>query len=410
MSYKKPFALVFNPIWIIGLQTVLALILIWGKPSFTLAYVVLVSIPAIVYLVYALIWERLASRFRVSASTVFGSLVWKASIVLIVMVSLGNIFLIGQLVELYGGLTNAIANFGRTQFIIDVQYNAPRTVGYLISLNYILPVAVVPLVLHKGIRLSLLMLALPVLLLFAASNLYGARILFLDTLVSIILTSALLSRLRVRLLMGLLISGVLLIVGVAGLQAARYGDNLGRGFEEMGKYYSISLSHGSTIVSQNRTGQPLYWTLRSTFGVPLLSEVFGTQAVYEGVFGHIPIKSREDDFAYAARLGVDPRYNTFSIYGYSFLDLGVWGLFVVLFSYLSLHYMYSLYISMNPWGVLLYPALYALLLDQLRTNSIFSTRVVYFIITTIILMFVHKISTAYRSRVGREVFPLRKAR
>lgn len=410
MPYKKSFASVFNPAWAIILQTVLAILLISGNKSFTWLYLIFISVPAIIYILYAVLWSRLSGAAHTLDSSPFNAWVWKTSVLLLLLVSVGNVLLVLQLVEFYGGLSSTVKNFGRTQFIIDVQYNAPKIVSYLIGLNYIVPVAIVPVILRKGVKTSLIILALPVLLLVVASNLYGARILFLDTFISFALTAALLYHVRLKLIIGSTFLCVLLIFSVAGLQAARYGDNITRGFEEVAKYYSVSLNHGAIIISQNRTGQPMYWTLRSTFSVPFLSDVIGTQIVYESIFGRIPIKSREDDFAYAARLGVDPRYNTFSIYGYSFLDLGLWGLLIVLFSYLFVHYVYSLYMRGMPFGILLYPSFYALLLDQLRTNSIFSTRAIYFLITTAILMAVHIISSNSMSRTSGKGIAMRKLR
>jgi oligosaccharide repeat unit polymerase len=398
MNYKRSFARVFNPVWLIGFQTIVALIFIANSKVFTWSYVAIVVIPAILGFIYIFLWRSVSQKTPSDQNDHLSSNIWMVSLLMLVVVCLINVFIIFDLIGMYGGIPQAIRNFGSIPAVTAIQRNAPNSLNLLLTFNYFLPVIIVPLVLHFRLRICLLILFVPFLLLFLVASMYGARILLFDSLMALVIARALLHPFKPKLLVAFASFGIAMLVGLASLQAARNQNNLGTGFNEIGKYYSYSLYNGAIIVAHNRVGQPLYWTLRSSFSVPLISKIIGAEAVYEGLFGKIPIKSRKDDFDYAANLGADPRYNTFSIFGYSFLDLGIWGMFIILFSYIIVYYLYRLYIGAQTLGLLLYPSMYILLFDQLRTNSIFSIRSVYFVMVSAVMIFMH---ASYKSYVQR---------
>lgn len=408
-----PFAVVFHPIWLVIFQTILALVFVWDSRNFTWAYAMIVLVPAVLYLLYAFVTYKIKRLTPVKIEEVwekFGKAEVRLSVLVIFIISLGNILLIYELIDIYGGLSESINGFGSASKLSAVQFNTPRLISYLITLNYLLPVFIVPILMKRGLLPKLLLLIIILPLSFIGSGLFGARILFLDVATSTLLIISLTKKFRTRALMVMLIAVSILLCGLATLQANRSNLDLKGGFEQLGKYYSISLNHGATVVKHNNTQQPLYWTTRSLFGIPIISDVVGFQTVYEGVFGEIPIKDRRDDFNYAAKLGVDPTYNTFSIYGYSFIDAGMFSIVIIFISYIIMHQLYAYYISGKLFGLLLYPGFYCLLLDQLRTNSVFSSRAPFFVLAALAVIVCRLIAReGRRERVLADNLPERRS-
>lgn len=390
-SRGRSAGIIFNPLWLALLLSLLAVTLVDLRARTNPAYLLLVLAPVILYALYASVEGRVMSRVTPPRKVLFPlPVVWLCAGV-VTLITLSNLQMLLHFVALYGGWNRALGQLGATAFVNEIQQNSLSPIALFVQVNYLLPVFLVPLAGYSA-RWRWVLLGPALLVLLFASGLSGTRVLFLDALITVVMVLALGVRLRPRLL---LIGGaaLLALVGLfAVLQSVRSnGQDISDGMDVLGNYYRISLQQGANVVLADQTRQPLYWTLRSTFSVPLVSQLLGTVPVYESVFGHLPIKRRSDDFEYVKSLGADPRYNTLGIYGYSFLDAGLWGLFIVAFSYLILHLLYRAYLSGNLFGVLLFPPFYALFLDQLRTNSIYSVRMPFFVLCAMFLFVISRL-------------------
>ncbi len=400
-AFKAPSAIIFNPVWIIVIQTLFALAIVSGSKYFSLNYVYFVLTPAVIYYLFSMnlkyLRKPLQRQYRFSSE----AYIFASSIIILVLIS--NLMLSYILIGLYGGLGSVISNLGSTNKIVEIQFNSPKLVSQLIALNYFMPIVVVPIVLNNSVRKAFTLLLIPLLTLLIVAILFGARILFIDVLVAILIVRSLVYGFSLKNFVKFtyFVIGILLCVVV--VQSVRQKSSLMDGIIGIEKYYSVSLEHGALVISREETAQPLYWTLRSVFSVPYLSSGLGTKTVYEGIFGKIPLVTRGDDFTYAAKLGADPNFNTFSIYGYSFLDLGYWGVIIILGSYLIIQYLYVIFLSGTTFGLLLFPSMYVLLIDQLRTNSIFSLRAAFFIIASVIISIIAYLFDKKRIRSLRKM-------
>jgi len=384
MPYSKTLVGVFNPIYIISLQSLLAAILLYSRSYFDIGYYFIVLSPMLAYLPLSVSLTLLYAG-KIRSDIFISELIYKVTIILILIVSAFNVLLVYNLVESYGGIESAIANAGETYYIVRIQFNPPRIVSALISFNYIMPVLVVIVAIKNKILSNLTVLLFPVILLLIVGVLFGARILVIDVIVSYAVAKSMKMGLNYKSVSTLIVSGVLAVLCLSAFQAYRERESLDYGLRIVGDYYARSVQNGSQVFESNARSSPMYWSLRPLLSVPYASDIIGVRDLYEELFGKIPISSREDDFKYAEAIGVDPNFNTFSMYGYSILDAGSMGVFIILFAYFLLQIVYFGLLSGNFLCVLLFPPLYALAIDQLRTNGIFSPRVVFFILIALIL-------------------------
>ncbi|WP_156103480.1 hypothetical protein [Deinococcus sp. YIM 77859] len=398
---KYSAALLFNPALIIALQSILALVLIWHQASSDPGYIIFVILPLIIYLLYHTVIQRVQlsrTSFDATPNDYFLPASYYFCALLICFITVLNAFAILNLVVYYGGISRAVDMLGSQSIVTELQANLPRYMTYIMGANYALPVLIAPVLLRRVGFGSLILILVSSVFATIFGSLLASRIIFIDIIVSIIVITSLKYRLSIRSAVILLLFILLSFLGLVYLQASRIDSDWKKGLETLTKYYSVSILNGFNVISHNQQGQTLYWTLRSTFDIPFVSQALGTESVYEGLFGHIPIKTRRDDFSYAAKLGADPRYNTFGIYGYSFLDAGMWGMMILLASYVIVSILYRDYRRLGRIGIMLFPPMYSLVLDQLRTNSIYSSRAPFFIITAVVIYLFDKIVRRYLER------------
>jgi hypothetical protein len=169
-------------------------------------------------------------------------------------------------------------------------------------------------------------------------------------------------------------------ISVIYVQSLRSKGGLEAGLIETTKYYSKSLDNANMIIDKDVTTQSMFWTLRPVLSIPFIPSLLGIIDLYEQQYGALQIQKRADDFTYASDLGVDPSYNTFSSYGYAFLDWGWYGCIIVLFTMLILQGMYKAYLKNHLLASMTYPTLFILSFDQLRTYWFFSEFSMYCII------------------------------
>lgn len=392
MNFKS----IYNPVFLISLQTLLIIYITSSSGLFTGFYPVLIIFPLLVLLCIGIIFSKLLRKRNDYIE--FSKITVGVCYFSIAFIGIVNIILFNKLFEFYGSYGELIRLFGDTNVVTVIQRSGRNDINILLIFNYFLPILIVPIAFTRS-KLSSGFIILSLIIIFLVSGMYGARILFIDSLLAFILSRTYFTKLSFKSAIIALAIGVIGVVGLINLQALRSdGNNFSKGSQSLLKYYSVSVEQGARIVDRNTTKQPLYWTLRPLFGIPFITNAIGFTQVYEGLFGRLPIKDRQDDFEYVKRIGGDPQYNTLSVYGYSFLDSGVWSVVIITLSYIIIAYIFLLYKNGNMFGLLLFPSIISLTSDQLRTNGIFSSRVVFFVIIAIILILLDGIAKSYERR------------
>ncbi len=382
----------FNPLILLTLQTLAALLLVDSNYSSDLRYILFVAVPFIIYLIfYPIINLNRGKATESGQVNIFTPAQVRFSLFLIVLITLCNIWLISGILPFYGGLIPALSSMGSSEIATILQQKGPEDLRKLIFVNYFLTVTVVPLAL-SNLKFKNAIIFICLLICFFFSSLYGARTLFIEPLLALVIVKSTEVSMTPRRVSVFLLALVAAIFGMSYLQAIRFGkDSVLEGLDVLKNYYTISLNQGANIIANDVQREPFYWTLSSLFRIPVITSIFGFRSVYEGLIGPLPIQDRADDFSYVASLGADPRYNTLGIYAYMQLDAGILGILLLIFVFLFSGIIYREFYKGKQIGFLLFPAVFALILDQLRTFSIFSSRMPYFIIIAIIIYLVGQI-------------------
>lgn len=396
ISRQRVFALLFNPIYLIIILSLSALLITTTAGELTTAYGLIVLGPVLLYLLYYYLSKFFKLKYSHSLNMIsFGNIVILTCQTYIYLTIFINLLMIINTINYYGGFDSAINNFGATHFVNRLQMQGSPINTYTILINYMCPVFLIPLIIKRWSTANKLIIPILLIFTFISMGLYGARIIFLDLIFAILITQSFKLKINAGYLTLGFIFLVVLITMMSYLQSTRTNISPQKGLEEIGKYYSVSTIQGARIIKNDTQGQPLYWMTKPLFGIPVFSSLTGIQGVYEGIFGKVPIKSRKDDFAYAEELGADPRYNTLSLYGYLFLDLGMMSILIIFIIYILLDYTYYLFLRQNIIGLLLFPSLYNLTSDQLRTVSIYANRTPFIITAAIIICTLYLIDKSY---------------
>lgn len=385
--------ILFNPILLLVFQTVIALIVVSSGEMLSSAYFVITVLPiGFAVLTSALLRVKSPKLYTVKQNIYIDSALYPYIVGLIIIISLFNLSGIAFLVNYYGGIQNALSNAGSQSIVTSLQEKLPKNISYISMLNYILPVLMSAVIISRVTVFGWFSLSAAMALSFIFGSLLGSRIIFLDIIVClallIIRTKVLNFKTIVRI--GFLVSVLLSLLVYSQVSRIDSKSTI-QGANVLRSYYSESILNGARVIERESRGQTLFWTLRPIFSIPVLSKIVGTREVYEGLFGSLPIKSRRDDFTYAAALGADPRFNTFGIFGYSYLDAGVWAVFIIVLVYITLTTLYTRFMLGRIDALLLYPIFYSLTLDQLRTNGIFSLRIAFCIIFAFLILLANRL-------------------
>ncbi|WP_146202755.1 hypothetical protein [Deinococcus irradiatisoli] len=295
-----------------------------------------------------------------------------------------NIYLIEQIYHFYGNLYNIMHYGGSTFYTQNIQEKSNQITNIAAKVNYIIPNFIIPLLMRFKKRFLILILIFVIFQgIFAV--LYGARILVTTTLLTILIASTYNTKLNFK--VGVVIFATLFSLSSVIIlgQSLRSGGDLSRGLSEIEKYYSVSLINGSHVIEKNLSTQELFWTLRPILSIPFLPRALGIIDLYENKFGKLQISNREQDFSYASSLGIDPRYNTFSSFGYAYLDIGWAGMLLLFLGWLVIQCIYLKAKNGTFFFMIIFPAFYTSIIDQLRTYWFFSERNMYAVFSGISL-------------------------
>ncbi|GAA5447164.1 oligosaccharide repeat unit polymerase [Deinococcus depolymerans] len=212
-------------------------------------------------------------------------------------------------------------------------------------------------------------------IIFGISILLGSRILIISACACWLMVFLRLGSVKRKHIGIILISLIISLYFIVQIQTTKIRTNsISEVFDVLIRYYTTSFDNGIYAIERLSSENPLFWTIRPLLTLPIFSDLTNIQSLYAGLFGTIPILSRKDDFDYVWNMGLDPTINTFSYFGYLFLDYGWYGAVVNVIILILLQILFVKNQSGNIYSLLLFPIFYIALLDHLRTINVFSQR------------------------------------
>jgi oligosaccharide repeat unit polymerase len=371
----------YNPIILNTLASVFCLYANFGQSD--LRYFAFISIPFVAYLLSCLIITfALPPNNR---KIHFNKMQKYVSFSLIIICSLTNILCIFEVVKAYGSISTALNFFGATQYTQYAQEKSSNLLKILYLVNFFTPPALSVLA-YKFRAVYWIPIGIFLMIQLLLSLLFGTRIIFITSLFAFIIVYLRDYRVNFRLLA--ICVALLAVVGISlvTIQSRRTNSTLDESISQLYNYYAKSINNGAQVINHEQASQPYFWTLRPLLAIPFLPKASGILNIYEQNFGALQIAKREDDFIYAQNLGVDPSYNTFSTFGYAYLDANWWGIILVLFAWISIQYAYTTFNRGSVFAALIFPVLLISLTDQLRTYWFFTDRNLYALVFTILIV------------------------
>lgn len=226
----------------------------------------------------------------------------------------------------------------------------------------------------------------------------GIRFLFIVNSVPLLINITYYKRLNIRLIKKIILFFIVMGTIVIGGQAIKTQNlNIKDNVRAIEEYYTESISNVFYIIDNNYGKlNPDYWTIYRTFkGVPFVN-FNKIDKWYIEKYGYIPIVDRDDDFEYVIRMGIQPKNNTFSVWGYSYLDYGQNGWILVAIQLIFIQILYTISIRNKKFEIF-YQILVLFVIEQIRTNGIISSRTINAAIVFIILNVIDYIMNIYSS-------------
>lgn len=384
-----------NPIYLITALYLLSVIALFGSAGtnyynwqrvfmyITLPYLLYVNI----YVIFNKVRRTIVNR---NFTTMLGlkKIYFINSIVSIVSICIFlNSFL--YLISLYG-VNTVVSGIKNLEFVQSIQRLESIHIKMAILCSNISPIVSVLMINQiknkekKTNRLLKIQVILYLTCIFIFANLIGARILILYPSIGCLLIYFYDLKINIKNIVKVLgLVGIIALMILIGQVNKTMGENnrVDNAKKDIVSYYTQSLNNGYYIIDNDIKRVNLgYWTIKPLFNIPMVSSSLRISELYEKYISTIPIKNREDDFIYAMKLGINPKFNTMSIYGYSYLDFGFYGVLVILIQYLILHFMYYSFVKGRKYISLIYPIIYISFFDSLRNYGIINDRTIYCII------------------------------
>ncbi|MFX0548399.1 O-antigen polymerase [Hathewaya histolytica] len=376
-----------NPLYVIILQYIIIIYLTitnYEKPSIKLcAYL---YIPLILYFVvyinikYISITKKKTEISIITFKTIF------CFIIIFTLIEIKSIIYLFSIKSLFSH-SNELMWYIQSNNIIELKYSL-----FILNIapifNVFLYAYIKNIKNNKVHKFILLMFNISI---FIESFIVGTRILFLFAILPIIFIRYMDMHMKFKRLSYIFIVLILCFFTLVWGQSLktqnksfRYNSNY------VMSYYTQSLNNCFYIVDTYDKGfNPYYWTIyRQLSSIPIINTY--SKDIYMNIHGILPINSREDDFKYVENLNLPRAFNTFSIWGYSYLDFGVFGVIPVFISFVITQ---ILYFKLDKSFIrrIIYPIFYLSLLDQIRTNGIYSYKIVFAMLTLLGILILNKI-------------------
>lgn len=312
----------------------------------------------------------------------------------------------------YGGIQAFISNYNFT-VIRDIQSSLGNLGSYALILSYINPL-VITIVLDKVYtlkskrlqKLIKFLVYINLIVVFLFSMAIGARITFIYSMMTILIVKMKDMKINFKNINHLIIGIVVIMIFTLFSQGIR-----NRNMEEsqladispvqiLSNYYDKSIENSVYVITSdnNEAKTKGYWTFKTLFTVPKVGPMFSD--IYKNYIADTIINSRDDEFSYIYSLGLNQVYNTMGIFGYQYLDWGLWSILTIAIQYL-IAYLIFLKFKINRSGSkILYPIIFISFIDLLRTNALSSSFIIYYVFFYMILKIFDCFVTNYKYRHG----------
>ena len=224
----------------------------------------------------------------------------------------------------------------------------------------------------------------------------GIRFLFIVNSIPLLINIIYNKKINFYILKRGILVGIIFGFIIFGGQAIKSQNfNLSDNISSITEYYTESIKNVFYIIDNNYGNiNPNYWTIYRTFkGVPFIN-FNKIDEWYRSKYGFIPINNRDDDFEYVKKMGIQPKNNTFSIWGYAYLDYGQNGWILVTMQLILIQLIYFI-ASRSRKAEIFYCILILFIIEQIRTNGIINSRVINAFILFTILYFIDLIISKF---------------
>ncbi|AVQ44381.1 O-antigen polymerase [Clostridium botulinum] len=377
---KIKFKYLLNPIYIIIMQYILILI-IYNKLDLKDVYIVkYITYPIIIYLLVSIIIKSCNLKYLTNNRKLNYSkmLTYCDNYAVRIFLFVINLIVLLSDIQLLGRIGFSLKNIN-SAIIWDIQTNASTLEmlgNYVIVLS---PIINSILHFHSDKVYYKLLFWIYNILLIIYSFISGKRILIILAIAPIIVVKYYNKKFDLRLLKKIILIIVSVVILFTLNQSIKNQDNkFKNNINAINNYFTKSMENGLRIINWRYGGiNPYYWTLyRHLLSIPK-HELLG---INENNLPNIPIHTREDDFLYSYNMGLGSTYNTFSIFGYSYLDFGFSGVLIIATNFIVIQIIYYFFINKGGIYIYIYPVFYICLLDDIIANGIFSARILYLLI------------------------------
>lgn len=389
----------FKPHLIISLQYLIISVLffIYNEKAYiknNAELLIYIYMPFIMYILIYLILKIVSQNYKINVKEQFvfkTNITYKIIELVIFIAIVINLMSIFEMMYLVG--VKNVLNLISKVNILYFQRNPGKMLSTSIALMNIIPICVliyydyISRIENKKIKdkknILIYLYILECLIICSAS---GIRFLFIvnsvPLLINIVYNKNLNYRMIKKFMVFIIVMGTIVIGGQAvKTQNLSVKDN----FSAITEYYTESLNNVFYIINNKYGGlNPNYWTIYRTFkAVPFIS-FDKIHTWYIEKYGYIPIVDRDDDFEYVVKMGIEPKNNTFSIWGYSYLDYGQNGWILVAIQLMAIQILYTMSLRNKKYEIF-YCILFLFIIEQIRTNGIINARVINAVILFIIL-------------------------
>ena len=404
-----------NPIYLISAQVVFYIATV-SKYNYVDNYTRVISIVVISYLLFLALAFIIKTIYTGKKQSKKDLIMNKETYLLLNILNIFTIFIIVvtimKITGEYGGILGFIYNYN-FNVIRDIQSSLGDLGSYALILSYINPVVVT--IIFEGVdkikskilkKLTKILSYVNLIIIFLFSMVIGARIVFIYSIMTLLVVKFKNMKINFKNIKYVIIGIVVLIFFTL------YSQNIrNRNMEEsqianispiemVSNYYDKSIENSVYVITNqdNKATAEGYWTLKPLFTLPKHGPIFSE--IYTNYIADTLIKSRDDEFLYVSSLGLDPVYNTMGIYGYQYLDWGIWSIFIISIQY-AISYFVFMRFKLNTKGArILYPIIFISFIDLLRTNGLSSSFITYYIVFYILLNVFDCVLTNYKYRKG----------
>lgn len=404
-----------NPIYLISIQVIFYIVTVFKykyidnyKNTIIIALVSYLLFIALVFIVKSIYKCKKESKAKLIINKETYLLLNIINIIIIASISITILKITGM----YGGITGFIHNYNFS-VIRDIQSSLGNLGSYALVLSYINPLVITIIFIEINMVNSKLLkniikilLYINLIIIFIFSMVIGARITFIYSLMTLLIVKFKDMKINLKSTRYITI-GVLVLVSFVLISQSTRNRNMGESeisdispIVMITNYYDKSIKNSVYVISNedNAANAKGYWSVKTLFNIPKIGPIISD--IYTNYIGDVIIKNRGDEFSYVSSLGLNPVYNTMGIYGYQYLDWGIFSIFTIAIQFLISYLVFFRFKLNMKESRILYPIIFISFIDLLRTNGLSSSFVIYYIVFYVLLKTFDCLLTNYKYRTG----------